>query len=232
MISYDKHKIQSSNKKTYNLPKLLALFFSIITLIILQFSREVSLLVENSLGAHMIVEHSIFFLMGYIVADSPTKQVIAKLYQQVKYHVFLHKKILHTRKGIQEIEHKQSKIKYLWFFTAVSLMIFWHIPIVFDIASYDDLVHLLQHISFIIVGMCIYKIIKNFDFSFLLFFFILSGGFMGIIGLVLILANYPIYSYYTIQSHIDGGNYMIISGIIMMFAILPVVLIKKAIESI
>jgi cytochrome c oxidase assembly factor CtaG len=109
-------------------------------------------------------------------------------------------------------------------------MIFWHIPLVFDIASYDDLVHLFQHISFIIVGMCIYKIIKSFDFSFLLFFFILSGGFMGIMGLILILTNYPIYSSYTIQSHIDGGNYMIISGIIMMLVILPSVLIKKALE--
>ena len=111
-------------------------------------------------------------------------------------------------------------------------MVFWHIPFVFDVASYDDLFHLFQHISFIFVGVCIYKIIKKFDFSFLLFFFILSGGFMGIMGMVLVLAKYTIYSYYTIQSHIDGGNYMIISVIIMMFVILPVILIKKALESI
>ena len=53
---------------------------------------------------------------------------------------------------------------------------------------------------------------------------------MGIMGLVLILTNYPIYSYYTIQDHIDAGNYMILSGIIMMLVILPFVLIKKALD--
>jgi hypothetical protein len=225
------NKIQSKNKKTYVLLKLLALLFSIFSLVVMQFSKEISLLVENSLGVHMIVEHSIFFLMGYSAAALLKKQNVITLYHQLRYYVFLQKKLSYGEKDIQEKQdNKQSKIKYLWFLTAISLMIFWHIPLVFDIASYDDLVHLFQHISFIIVGMCIYKIIKSFDFSFLLFFFILSGGFMGIMGLILILTNYPIYSSYTIQSHIDGGNYMIISGIIMMLVILPSVLIKKALE--
>ena len=45
-----------------------------------------------------------------------------------------------------------------------------------------------------------------------------------------ILRKNTIYSFYTIQSHIDAGNYMILSGIIMMFVILPLVIIKKALQ--
>ena len=224
------NNIQSTNEKNHAILKLLALAFSIIALMLLQFSTEISLFVENSLAAHMIVEHSIFFLTGYVVAALATKQIAIKLYNQVKYYIFMQKNTLHIKVGIRERDRIQGKSKYLWFLTGIFLTIFWHIPLVFNFASYDELVHLLQHISFIIVGVCIYKIIKTFDFSFLLFFFILSGGFMGIMGLVLILTNYPIYSYYTIQDHIDAGNYMILSGIIMMLVILPFVLIKKALD--
>jgi len=226
------NKIQSTSKKTQVFPKLLALLFSIIAVMLLQFSPETSLFIENSLGGHMIVEHSIFFLMGYSTATLLNKQNMVELYGKVEYNIFLQKKLSQSKKDIQDKDHIQSKIKYLWLLTGIFLMIFWHIPFVFDIASYDDLVHLFQHISFIFVGVCIYKIIKAFDFSFLLLFFILSGGFMGLMGLALILTNYPIYSYYTIQSHNDGGNYMILSGIIMMLVIFPVALIKKALESI
>jgi len=224
-------KIQSTKNKTPVLLKIFTLLISIIAIMLLQFSGETLSFVEDSLVGHMFVEHSIFFLMGYSAAALLNKQNMLGLYRQINYYIFVQKNLPYIKKDIQEKEHIQSKIKYLWLLTGIFLMIFWHIPFVFDVASYDELVHVFQHISFIFVGVSIYKIISEFDFSFLLFFFILSGGFMGIMGLVLALTKLPIYSYYTVQSHIDGGGYMIISGIIMMFVILPVVLIKKAIES-
>lgn len=226
------NKTQSANRKTCIILKLLGLMILIFVIMILQFSKSISFFVESSLGGHMIVEHSIFFLMGYSIATISNKQSIRDIYFQVKSHIFLQKHSSYSKKDIIKKDYIQNNNKYLWFLIGIFLMTFWHIPIVFDIASYDDLVHLFQHISFVFVGVCIYKIIKNFDFSFLLFFFILSGGFMGIMGLVLTLTKHSIYSFYTIQSHMDAGTYMIISGIIMMLVILPFVLIKKAIESI
>ena len=118
--------------------------------------------------------------------------------------------------------------RYGWIFIIVILLLFWHIPIIFDYASYYVIVHLLQHISFIIVGMCIYLVIKKFEFNFHFILFILMGSIMGLSGLLLILSITPVYSFYTIQSHISAGNYMIISSIMMMILVFPTILIKKA----
>ena len=106
--------------------------------------------------------------------------------------------------------------RYCWIFIIVILLFFWHIPIIFDYASYYVIVHLLQHMSFVIVGMCIYMVIKKFDFTFNFILFILMGSIMGLSGLLLILSITPVYSFFTIQSHISAGNYMIISSIMMM----------------
>ena len=107
------NNIQSTNEKNHAILKLLALAFSIIALMLLQFSTEISLFVENSLAAHMIVEHSIFFLTGYVVAALATKQIAIKLYNQVKYYIFMQKNTLHIKVGIQERDRIQGKSKYL-----------------------------------------------------------------------------------------------------------------------
>lgn len=224
------NRIHSSNKKTHIKLKIVGLVIPIIAILLLQISSRISFTIENSLWGHMIVEHSIFFFMGYSMAALLNKQNIVSIYYQVKRHILSQKHLSYSKKDLEKKDTIRHRTRYLWFLTGVFLMILWHIPFVFDIALYDDLVHLLQHISFIFIGVCIYKIIKSFDFSILIIFFILCGGVMGIMGLALILTKNAIYSFYTIQSHIDAGNYMIVTGIIMMFVILPLVIIKKALQ--
>ena len=119
--------------------------------------------------------------------------------------------------------------RYIMVFVITSLLFFWHIPIIFDFASYDDTGHLLQHLSFIIVGMCIYIVIKKFDFTFLFLSFVVFGGVMGLYGFSLILSKRQFILFILFESHINAGNYMIILSIVMMIIILPLILIKKAI---
>ena len=182
------------------------MFFIILT----QISNPLSSTIEGDLGGHMIIEHSVFFLLGYCIMSSAKKVVKNIFCRNIKYHLnpFLNSHYLNIKKIIKKINLKKNR--YIYIFLIISLLFFWHIPVIFDIAFYDNLVHLLQHISFIIVGMCLYMIIENLTFSFVFFSFILTCGIMGLFGLLLTLSTNPFYYPYSIQSHVNAGNYMII----------------------
>ena len=195
---------------------------------ILQISNPLSSTIEEDLGGHMIIEHSVFFLLGYCIMSS-AKKVVKNTF--CKYKISSQSLFNPLYLNIKKIKGNiyLKKNRYIYIFLIISLLFFWHIPVIFDIAFYDNIVHLLQHISFIIVGMCLYMIIREFDFSFVFFSFILTCGIMGLFGLLLTLSTNPFYYPYSIQSHVNAGNYMILSSIIMMVIILPIFLIKKAI---
>ncbi len=213
-----------NTKKSKNIYSLLFNYSIIplaIIIILFQVSNPLSSFIEEDLGGHMIIEHSLFFLFGYSVLFSLQK---SKRYFAKSSPLFI--SILKNNKVKWDSLKKNGR--YGWIFIIVILLLFWHIPIIFDYASYYVIVHLLQHISFIIVGMCIYLVIKKFEFNFHFILFILMGSIMGLSGLLLILSITPVYSFYTIQSHISAGNYMIISSIMMIIFVLPTILIKKA----
>lgn len=204
--------------------------FLVILIIYLQYPNSLSSYVEENLGGHMIIEHSIFFLFGYQIASILNLLRIRDTYFRIK-------QIITSRPNSSYADtkpetKKDKKRRYQWVFILIMLLIFWHVPVIFDIASYDNLIHLGQHLSFTFVGICIYKIIMKFDLSFILFLLLLSGGIMAAAGLFLALTNHSIYSYYTIQSHNDAGNYMIGTTILMTIILFPIALIRKAIQSI
>ncbi len=213
-----------NTKKSKNIYGLLFNYSIIpltIIIILLQISNPLSSFIEEDLGGHMIIEHSLFFLFGY-----------SAIFSLQKCNRYFAKLGLLFTCILKNNNLKWNRLKkngrYGWIFIIVIFLLFWHIPVVFDYASYYVMVHLLQHISFIIVGMCIYMVIKKFEFNFHLILLLLMGSIMGLSGLLLILSITPVYSFYTIQSHISAGNYMIIFSIMMMIFVLPTILIKKA----
>lgn len=55
---------------------------------------------------------------------------------------------------------KLNKHAWIWLVIAILLMSVWHIPEVFDYAFTHSQVHVLQHISFIVVGAAIFVTIR------------------------------------------------------------------------
>ncbi len=201
---------------------------------IISLQDSVLRLLESDLGNHMILEHTLFFLIGYL--GIKTSEIILKiLFANIKNNSGHH--------GANGTSWQQTLIRYWtgtirYLFTinrspfiplisAIILLIFWHVPSVFDYAVFDGEVHLLQHVSFIVVGILLFLSIRQLGESLTLYLLISSVGMMILSGLVLALANGRIYVPYTITSHNIAGNYMLAMSIAIAVIGLPVYLISR-----
>ena len=161
--------------------------FGILTVISLQGSLLEIL--EQDLANHMVLEHTIFFIYGalsIIVAEIVLRFIIS--YEKASRHPD-HCKDNYTHKlkysGVTTNSRLIIGINYwtrflrkifginncglVWVIIAGGLMIFWHIPSVFDFTTLHESFHILQHISFIIVGAAGFLAIRSLGESFSIF---------------------------------------------------------------
>jgi len=120
-----------------------------------------------------------------------------------------------------------NRSPFLPLVSVIILLIFWHVPTVFDYAVFDGKVHILQHLSFILVGMLLFLCTRQLGESLTLYLLISSVGMMILSGLVLALTNGRIYVPYTISSHNVAGEYMLAMSIAIAVICLPVYLIRR-----
>lgn len=222
----------------------LLILFSFLLMIGFLFSQNIIIeSIEKKLSFHMIVEHSIFFMAGVslvLINESIIKILNGSLlllkkneYQnQIKSdkfsYFFVVKELLKRWKSLLKVIFLLNKYPILWIFIAIDLMIFWHIPLLFDLAVLYNFTHILQHISFMIVGASIYMAIRNFGESFSLILLVSLVGMMGLSGILFSVVEDNIYVVYDIQNHHEAGFYMVVTSIVILILILPVYLIKKA----
>ena len=193
---------------------------------------------ERDLGNHMVVEHMLFFSIGALS--------VCVAERILKFMITIERKSLDGAKS--EIQHSDSRatekaIQYWkailrtifklntrpwsWIFIAGSLIFIWHIPQIFDYASTHDYVHVMQHLSFIMVGTATFMIIRLLGESFNLFLIFSLIGMMGFSGLFLVISNNQIYQVYPVSSHQNAGIYMIISFATLLLVIMPTYLIRR-----
>lgn len=120
---------------------------------------------ENELAYHMIIEHSIFFLLGAIsikIAEVILKMLV-KYERKQKNTTIQNQNNKNNKNAILKLTNiwtvilrkifKTKKIGYLWIVISIFILTFWHLPLIFDYSELHPNVHVLQHISFIVVGM-------------------------------------------------------------------------------
>ena len=221
--------------------------FGILTVISLQGSLLE--IFEQDLANHMVLEHTLFFVYGalsIIVAEIVLRFIIA--YEKASRqsdHLKDNYYIQHEPKYCEVASNSRLIIvisywtKILrkifginnhglaWVIIAVGLMIFWHIPSVFDFASLYESLHILQHVSFIAVGAAGFLAIRSLGESFSIFLLFTITGMMGFAGLVFAILENPIYSVYSVNSHHDAGTYMLVSCMLIVLIALPAYLIEK-----
>ena len=221
--------------------------FGILTVISLQGSLLDIL--EQDLANHMVLEHTLFFVYGalsIIVAEIVLRFIIA--YEKASRqsdHLKDNYYIQHEPKYCEVASNSRLiiVISYwtkilrkifginnhglVWVIIAVGLMIFWHIPSVFDFASLYESLHILQHISFVAVGAAGFLAIRSLGESFSIFLLFTITGMMGFAGLVFAILENPIYSVYSVNSHHDAGTYMLVSCMLIVLIALPAYLIEK-----
>jgi hypothetical protein len=111
---------------------------------------------------------------------------------------------------------------------AIILVGFWHIPSIFDLSTYSERVHVVQHVSFILVGMLFFVSLRQLGQSLVLFLIISSVGMMLLSGLGLSSTNERVYLPYSVYSHHYAGEYMLGLSIAIAVIGLPVYLIRRA----
>jgi hypothetical protein len=187
----------------------------------------------------MIIEHLIFFSLGIlsIMVTEIFLKLLVSLNNNTKYKI-VHKtisnydnqiipKLVYYWKGILKKIFLVNKYGFIWIIITIVLITIWHIPTIFDLATLYAPVHILQHVSFILVGACGFIALRTLGESFMLFVLFSLIGMMGLSGLMFTLVDSRIYHIYSVSSHINAGNYMLISCIVLLVIGLPVYLVHR-----
>lgn len=208
--------------------------FALGSLTIISFQDTVLISLESDLGNHMILEHTLFFLMGYLgikTSETILKILFAKIKNTYGHHdangTSWQQTLMKYWTGIVRYLFTINRSPFIALTSAIILLIFWHVPTVFDYAVFDGEVHILQHLSFILVGMLLFLCTRQLGESLTLYLLVSSVGMMILSGLVLALANGRIYVPYTISSHNVAGDYMLAMSIALAVICLPVYLIRR-----
>src|SRR5207248_3420096 len=131
--------------------------------------------------------------------------------------------------SLRKIFIVNSRYGFVWLIIPIILLTFWHLPSIFDYAALNDHVHILQHISFIIVGATSFLALRALGESFTIIILISLNGIMTFAGLMFAVTTTPIYPIYSVSSHNDAGTYMLITCLLLLLIVLPTYLIHKAI---
>lgn len=221
-------------------------FYDAITIVVFMLLAIISLQesileeLERTLGNHMIIEHMLFFVIGALsvkVAEIALRTITVRERKR-RLHIEeaekekkmpeatasisqsgIYVRVTQYWKTLVGTIFRLNKYAWIWIIIAILLMSVWHIPDVFDYAFTHSQVHILQHISFIIVGAATFVTMRILGESFNLFLLLSLIGMMGFAGLIFVIMDGSIYRVYSITSHHDAGIYMIISSILPLSSI-------------
>jgi hypothetical protein len=199
---------------------------------------------EKDLGNHMVIEHTLFFILGALsvqVAEAILRLLVSsanKSKKETEYHYTkLGKKdksnlrlsiIISFWSGLlKNIFSINSKYAFIWLIIPILLLTFWHLPSVFDYATLHEQIHILQHISFIIVGATGFLALRTLGESFKILVLIALNAVMAFAGLMFAVLQTPIYTVYSVSSHNDAGTYMLVTCILLLLVGLPAYLIHR-----
>ena len=183
------------------------------TLVVISLQQSLLEYLEVDLSAHMIVEHGLFFTMGILIlllSENLLKILVTTGNPLPKDSPAARGK-LHVRSSVigywKHIARALFRLNgFYWIFIAASLIIFWHIPTVFDTAERNNEIHILQHISFMIVGTTLYLGLRSLGENSVIFLIFSMAGMMALNGLVFVLLTGRIYLPYSLLSHIKSDR--------------------------
>src|SRR5919199_233906 len=227
--------------------------FGILSIISLQ--TPLLEITEQNLAAHMIIEHTIFFLLG--AASVKTAEIVLHILVSYAYRKTRSSQPIARVKRVQEDKNYEdnnntngsietiniirfwssiirkifsfsSKNGFLWLSIPIILLAIWHYPPLFDYAVLHENVHIIQHVSFIIVGATGFIALRTLGESFKIIILITLNAIMAFAGLLFAVTTDPVYAVYSINGHNEAGNYMLITCILLLLIGLPAYLIHRA----
>lgn len=198
-------------------------------------------MMESELAFHMIFEHSLFFFLGVFSVkffESLFRITMDYSHQQPQFN---HRNKINSDKikcnsftniwkNAVRFVFKFKTIGYVWMLASVTILVFWHIPSVFDSAVLNDDIHELQHVSFVAVGAMMFLSTQFLGDSYKIFLLVILASMMGSMGLIFSLTNVSIYNTYSVSSHNYAGIYMIVTGLLILIVVMPFFMIRNAVR--
>jgi hypothetical protein len=181
----------------------------------------------------MIVEHSIYLVIGILLvlmAEELLKiMVISKKQYRSKSYTSVYGILINKWSQFLKSILRINNFGFVWISIAAILIGIWHIPVIFNMTAQSQAIHIFQHASFIFVGSACFLASRSIGESFTIILIFSMAGMMALCGLGLILSNERIYIFYSLPSHNEAGEYMIISSMILLLGTLPAYIIKRTI---
>lgn len=210
---------------------------TLLALSILSVQESIIESLESNLAAHMIAEHTIFFTIGalsILVIEKLLKIVVVRENKNnrtiTNYGLVSGSLVLGLwTQSIRRI-FILNRYGILWIGIATGLIIFWHIPALFNFANENREIHVLQHISFIAIGATGLLAIRSLGENSTIFLLFSMAGMMAFTGLVLVILTERIYLFYNISEHNQAGIYMIVSSIVLLLGVFPAYIIKRTLS--
>jgi len=191
---------------------------------------------EGDLGLHMLIEHAIFFLLGYIsmiISELITKRISMRRQRSGDYYYlntsqnFMHKLVKHWINFLRKVFLVLNKRSLYLSIPVILIISIWHVPFIFNLALSSPEVHILQHLSFVLVGILVFLSFRFAFESYSILYLVSSSGMMILSAIVLSITDTIIYEYYSLDSHHRAGEYMIYLTLIIGFIVFPYYLISR-----
>lgn len=199
-----------------------------ISAVILMLSPPLERLEAQSLLYHMVIEHILYIISGILIALAVEGLVIGSL---------MSSKTSGNQSILSAFYQKLLRVNYQYnpggivgIGSAAGLVIFWHLPSNFDIATLDQFYHILMHLSLSIAGTLIFTSLRVISRVRSILVLIAAGKVIGITGFVLASSESQIYLTYVLSQHGEAGMAMIV--MMMMIDVISVpylmrILIRK-----
>jgi Protein of unknown function (DUF1404)/Cytochrome c oxidase caa3 assembly factor (Caa3_CtaG) len=199
-------------------------------------------LTEKDLADHMVIEHTLFFFLGAAsvkMAEIVLRILVSHTNRRHEYNIAVSKSEGQIRNNLKlsiitvwstilkRIFSVYSRYRLLWLVVPAALLALWHLPSLFDYALLHEKVHMLQHISFVIVGVTGYLALRTLGDSFKIIILITLNAIMGFAGLLFSVTTDPVYSVYSVSSHNEAGTYMLVTCMLLLLIGLPAYLIHR-----
>jgi len=170
-------------------------------------------LLDLTLALHMIVEHLLIIVAGFLVAYGASCLVFAGSR--------LSPLILRTRATLLKLNSALNKRGIAAFAMAAVMIAYWQIPPNFDNGVLNGSAHLAMHFTFFIVGGLIFAGSIMLARRTRQIAPIVAGKMLGSFGVFLLITQSNLYSVYPLSDQSETGLVLVVMMLLMDFTLVP-----------
>jgi cytochrome c oxidase assembly factor CtaG len=173
----------------------------------------VGLRLDSTLALHMVAEHLLIVVTGFLLAYGTTCLVFVG--SRVS------RPTLRTRAALLKANSALNKRGMATFAMVAIMMVYWQIPQNFDTAALNGSTHLAMHFTFLIVGGLIFAGSRMLPRRTRQIAPIIAGKMLGACGMFLLITQSYLYSVYPFSEQSETGLVLVVMMLLMDFTIVP-----------